>query len=706
MTTLPTFLNDLNDKQLEAVRYIAGPLLILAGAGTGKTRVIVSKITYIIDSAVASPNQILAVTFTNKAAAEMNERIYNNINFKLPWVGTFHSIAAKILRINAAKINLDNNFVILDSEDQLKIIRNLFDDNNIDKKETNPKVILGIIQQWKDQALNPNDISQSDVISPPHGLAKRLYPLYQNQLTQMDSVDFGDLVLKNIELFRKQPDILQYYQNVFKFIFVDEYQDTNTAQYLWLRMLSTENNKLCCVGDDDQSIYGWRGAKIGNILRFESDFSSAKVIRLEQNYRSNTDILNAASHIISYNKARYSKTLWTSDTETEKITVKSCWNDKEEAEFVANQIQRAAIRESLNYKNMAVLVRASFQTRAIEEILISHSIPYKIIGGLKFYERAEIKDAIAYLRLMVRKNDNLSLERIINKPKRGIGKTTLNKIRNFANTHHISLYQSISTMAQQKEFSSKLCSELTSFLNMVSSWEIKSQELSSSEMLDIIIKESGYYQMLKEEDTPESQTRIENILEFKQALSEYANLTDFLEHIALINDNDQINSDNLVNVMTLHSAKGLEFDLVFLPGWEEGLFPHSKSVEENGISGIEEERRLAYVGITRAKQKLFITFASMRRMYGQYIDSLPSRFIQELPKDALIELGLNNTNFSSNKHFKPTHKKTDISTTSSNRVSHSKFGSGFVIQSQGDLLEVNFDKVGIKKILNNYIKYI
>jgi DNA helicase-2/ATP-dependent DNA helicase PcrA len=702
LPNLPYFLQTLNENQLEAVRFIANPLLILAGAGTGKTRVIVSKIAYLIDSGVVSPSELLAVTFTNKAANEMNDRIFNHVSFKLPWVGTFHAMATKILRINSKELNLDPNFTILDYDDQLKLIKNIFTDQNLDKNDVNPKLILAIIQHWKDLALTPEKITNSDLSTPAHQLAQKIYSSYQFHLKKMDAVDFGDIILFNIILFKQSPNILEIYQNKFKFIFVDEYQDTNTAQYLWLRMLAQGNNKLCCVGDDDQSIYGWRGAKVGNILRFEHDFPGAKVIKLEQNYRSNKDILHAASTIIANNKSRYNKVLWTDISNSQKIIVKSCWNDKEEAGYVAQQIRNISLNEHVNYKEMAVLVRASFQTRVIEEIFISQSIPYKIIGGLKFYERQEIKDLLSYIKLIIRENDDISLERILNKPKRGIGKTSIEKIRQHANQHHISMFQAIIALTQIKSFSGKTNSELLQFINLIKKWQNDYQTLSLPEILNMVLKDSGYMEMLESEKSLEASARIENIDEFRQALSEYNTLTEFLEHISLVTDNDETFSDNVVSVMTLHAAKGLEFNTIFLPGWEEGLFPHSKSIEELGLNGLEEERRLAYVGITRAKERLCISHSAMRRMYNQFIDSQPSRFIKELPEESIVKLGFENavSKLSFINNFVPR------TIPAKNKINHQTFGTGYILADHGDLLEIKFENHGVKKILKRFVEFI
>lgn len=694
---MSAFLSDLNEQQLEAVKYISGPLLILAGAGTGKTKAIVSKVAYVIDAGIASPREVLAVTFTNKAATEMNNRVHDYINYRLPWIGTFHSMSAKILRANCEQLSLDNNFTILDAEDQLKLIKNILEENSIDKKNANPKLILSIIQQWKDHALYPEDLSSNDIKHPAQQISARIYPQYQSKLIKMDSVDFGDIILNNIRLFRHNPDTLKFYQSLFKFIFVDEYQDTNSAQYIWLRMLSEGESKLCCVGDDDQSIYGWRGAKVGNILRFEHDFPSARIIKLEQNYRSTKDILNVAAGVISNNKSRYNKTLWTADDETQKVIVKSSWTDKEEVQYIIKQIHKINREQDVSFKEMAVLVRASFQTRVLEEIFISNSVPYRIIGALKFYERSEIKDCMAYLKLLLRQNDDIALERILNKPKRGVGKASLDKIKNCASQLNISLYHAINYMIKDGGLSRKVSTELSKFTEMVESWRKKVPELPLDTILQTLVDESGYLQMLKDESSPEANARIENIAEFKRALSEYSSLSEFLEHVALVTANDQMNADNLVNIMTLHTAKGLEFNTVFLPGWEEGLFPHARTLAESGEHGAEEERRLAYVGITRARKNLFISYSMSRMVYGKINNSLPSRFIRELPKDSIVTIDNIGANFAAPSQLKPT------ATLLGKQVSHEKFGPGLIINDYGDTLEINFDRVGRKKILKKFV---
>ena len=691
----------LNDKQIEAVRYISGPLLVLAGAGTGKTSVVVSKISYIIQQNIASSENVLAVTFTNKAASEMKQRISKNINFIPNWIGTFHSIAAKILRTHHAQVNLSSNFTILDYEEQLKVVKQVYEDLKLDKNDLNPKVALSIIQSWKDQALSPEDLANSDIRTEAHTLSKRIYFYYQNWIRKMDAVDFGDLILLNIILFKQNPEILSLYQKKFRFIFVDEYQDTNSSQYIWLRMISMQSI-ICCVGDDDQSIYGWRGAKIENILKFEQDFPNSKIIKLEQNYRSNKDILDAASKLISKNKSRYGKTLWTSNQSSNKIIIKSFWNDKEEAEFIASQIYKANTSENFLYNETAILVRASFQTRIIEEALISASIPYKIIGGMKFYERQEIRDALAYLKLIFKPKDDLSFERIINKPKRGVGPSSVEKIRSHSITNNISLLDSTISMLNSKSFSGKVEKSLNEFICNYNFWQNQHPLQSLPETLDMLLNTSGYLDMLKAEKTPESESRIENLAEFKLALSEYSTLQDFLEHVSLITDIEDIDTNNTVNVMTLHAAKGLEFKTVFLPGWEEGVFPHSKAIEESGIFGLEEERRLAYVGITRAKQNLYILYSSSRRMYNQFVNSIPSRFIEELSDTNLYKAeSLKETQ----NLFSANSIKNNSLHTSSNIVSHPKFGTGYVLNNYGDVLEIKFEDFGVKKILKKYVSF-
>lgn len=629
----------LNDKQKEAVEHIDGPLLILAGAGTGKTMALINRIVNILRSEKAYPAEILAVTFTNKAAREMQERISALVPLRLKWLGTFHSIGAKILRINAEAANLSSNFSIIDVDDQVRLVKSISNDLNVDTKQFNPKIICSIIQQWKDLALAPDEVSNSDIKSEYHSKALHIYKEYQRKLFSNDSVDFGDLLMLPIHLFRRNPHILAQYQTTFKYILVDEYQDTNTAQYIWLRMLAQKHQNICCVGDDDQSIYGWRGAEIGNILRFEEDFPGAKIIKLEQNYRSTSCILGAASSLISNNNMRHDKTLWTEKSSgDDKIIVRSFFNDKEEANFIAREILHRFM-ERLETRKVAILVRALFQTRIIEECFMRARIPYKVVGSLKFYERQEIRDIVAYIKLAVKCNDDLPFERIINKPARSVGKTTLQKIKDFANERQISLFSATEMMLQEGAFTKKTTESLTNFVSLIKKWHEEFQSSHHTDVVKNILTDSGYEALLRQEDSIEGKGRLENSKELLKALDDFKSILDFLDHITLVTDNDEASSNDrqdIVTIMTLHAAKGLEFNTVFLPGWEEGLFPHSKSIDESGEKGLEEERRLAYVGMTRAKKNLYISHSLTRRMYNQWIDSMPSRFLKEIPKEFLM----------------------------------------------------------------------
>ncbi|MCH9753747.1 MAG: UvrD-helicase domain-containing protein [Alphaproteobacteria bacterium] len=629
----------LNAKQEEAIHHIDGPLLILAGAGTGKTLALISRIVNILQLEKAFPSEILAVTFTNKAANEMQERISQILPLRLKWLGTFHSICAKMLRVNAEAANLSSSFSIIDVDDQIRVIKQIMNDFALDIKQFNPKMISSIIQRWKDLALNVEDVSESDLKTDYHVKALRIYREYQDKLDSNDSLDFGDLLLKTVNMFKRKPEILEHYQTLFKYVLVDEYQDTNTAQYIWLRMLAQKRSNICCVGDDDQSIYGWRGAEIGNILKFEEDFPGAKIIKLEQNYRSTNCILSAASALIANNNMRHSKTLWTETESNEKIVARSFFNDKEEASFIAKEIM-CKFKHNLHQTKVAILVRALFQTRIIEECFMRSGIPYKVVGSLKFYERQEIKDIVAYIKLAIKCNDDLPFERIINKPARGIGKTTIQKIRDFANTEKISLFSATELMLESKgSFAKKTTESLSVFIKMIKKWHEEFQTLHHTDVVKNILTESGYEAFLKFEDSIEGRGRLENAKELLQALEDFKTILDFLDHITLVTDNDNNKTqEDLVTIMTLHGAKGLEFDAVFLPGWEEGLFPHSKSLDESGDKGLEEERRLAYVGMTRAKKNLYISHSLTRRMYNQWIDSMPSRFLKEIPREFLTDI--------------------------------------------------------------------
>lgn len=623
-----------NPEQRDAINHIDGPLLVLAGAGTGKTLVLVNRIANIIVQNKAAPWQILAVTFTNKAANEMSERVHLLANQRISWLGTFHSIAAKILRSHADLVGLNANFTILDVDDQIKMIKLAMEELNIDTKITSPKIIYSSIQQWKEKAITPDNISDNDIFTDTDKQARKIYKQYQKRMLANNVVDFGDLLIKNIEIFKKSPEIVDQYHDTFKYILVDEYQDTNVVQYIWLRILAQRHHNICCVGDDDQSIYGWRGAEVGNILRFEKDFPNPKIVKLEQNYRSTNHILSAATHLISHNKNRYAKTLWTNTKSDNKIRIKSFWRDREESDFIASEIQDII---ALNKQvKLAVLVRASFQTRVLEDSCVSYRVPYKIVGSLKFYERQEIKDVIAYIKLSLNFNDDLAFDRIINKPTRGVGKTSLQKLKALAMEQGISFFSAAEQIISTKSnfLPIKALSSIENFLSMIKKWNDDFTKYSHVKTLDVILEESGYKQLLNDNKSEDIQNRKENVKELFKALEEFENINAFLEHTSLISDNDQKSAEHTqVSIMTLHAAKGLEFDIVFLPGWEDGIFPHSRALEESGAKGLEEERRLAYVGMTRARKKLYITYAMNRRMYNQWIDSTPSRFLNEIPID-------------------------------------------------------------------------
>ena len=617
----------LNQEQYEAVNHIDGPVLILAGAGTGKTRTITSRIAHIISNGYCTSEQILAVTFTNKAANEMAIRVLEATKEKIPWLGTFHSIAARLLRQHAEILGLKPDFTIIGIDDQLQIIKNIINEispNNFFEKHS---IIMNIIQKWKEKCLLPSEVEEVQSFKSVYVIALQVYHQYQEKLMFLNSVDFGDLLLYNIQIFNKYNEIVSYYQNKFKYIMVDEYQDTNAIQYLWLKYLAKVHSNICCVGDDDQSIYSWRGAEVENILKFSDDFTNAKVIKLECNYRSTSHILEAASHIIHYNKTRLSKKLWTTNAEGEKVGLIKLWDGKAEARFISEKI--LALNQ-YKFGSIAVLVRATFQTRVLEEYFIKYSIPYKVLSGVKFYERQEIRDVIAYLRLVINNNDDLSFERIINRPKRNIGSITLKKIYAISHHNRVSSFEAAKILIDSNQVTEKIKSSLKDFLYKISSWKDCIKTFNFFELVEMIISQSGYIEML-EEDELNGAIRIENIRELILSLKNFDNAITFLEHISLVMDVDNINSDDTVYIMTLHAAKGLEFPCVFLPGWEEGLFPHQRSFEDKSGKALEEERRLAYVGITRAKEKLIISCTDRREIHNQWQPMRPSRFIKELP---------------------------------------------------------------------------
>ena len=627
------YLNNLNDKQKEAVTSLNGPLLIVAGAGSGKTKVLTSRICHIILSGKATPNEILAVTFTNKAANEMLSRILFNLKkekFGMPWVGTFHSICVKILRKHAKAANLNYNFTIVDQDDQKKLIKNICKSENIDTKKISPNYILNVIEKWKNKGWYPKDVTLKRSEKLELSFLK-IYKIYQSKLLDLNACDFNDLILHCIKIFENNPDITKMYSKNFKYILVDEYQDTNYIQSKWLNLLAEENKNICCVGDDDQSIYSWRGAEIKNFLEFDKIYKNTKIIRLEKNYRSTQNILSVASGLISNNENRVGKTLFSDGEEGENVYLDSYRSGKDEAIGIGEKIENLKSKFKLNH--ITILVRAIFQTREFEERFLKIGIPYRIIGGIKFYERAEIKDCIAYLKITNQSRDDLSFERIINVPKRSIGETTIKTIYDYSKKNKLSLEEGAKKMIELNMIKPKPRIGLNSILNLLDKWRFDlRKKINHVKLLQIILDESGYSQMLKDKKDLENENRLENIKELLNAMKEFDNLESFLEHVALATSIDQDWEGQKVNLMTMHSSKGLEFDVVFLPGWEEGLFPHQKSMEEKGQSGLEEERRLAYVGITRAKKIAYISFSMNRFYQGDWIDSISSRFIDELPE--------------------------------------------------------------------------
>ena len=631
------FLKNLNKAQKEAVIHLDGPLLIVAGAGSGKTKVLTSRIANLIKEKKAFPNQILAVTFTNKAAKEMQirvSRILGSHAVGLSWLGTFHSICAKLLRKHASAVNLNSNFTIIDTDDQIRLIKNICKAENIDVKQLAPRYILAIIDRWKNKGFYPNEviINHKDIYEKT---ILPIYKIYQQKLTDLNSCDFGDLILHVVKILEKNLDIRKIYSNNFKYILVDEYQDTNYVQSKWLNLLSEKNKNICCVGDDDQSIYSWRGAEIKNFLEFDQVYKNTKVIRLEQNYRSTQNILSVASNLIANNQNRVGKTLTSTMEDGDLIKLNCFKNGKDEAIGISDMIEK--IKKEFKLNNVAILVRAIFQTREFEERFLKIGMPYRILGGTKFYERAEIKDCIAYLRLIYQEKDDLAFERIVNNPKRSIGDSTLKSIHDFSKKNSLCLENSSKRMIQDNLIKPKAKIGLTLFLDLINKWrnDLKIKKINHVKLLQIILDESGYSAVLKNKKDLDNENRLENIKELLSAMKEFDNLESFLEHVSLATSIDQDWEGEKVNMMTMHAAKGLEFDVVFLPGWEEGLFPHQKSIEEKGQNGLEEERRLAYVGITRAKKKAIISFSMNRFYQGDWIDSMASRFIDELPEKYL-----------------------------------------------------------------------
>lgn len=722
---------NLNQPQLEAVNITKGPLLVLAGAGTGKTRVLTSRIVNIISQGLAAPQQILAVTFTNKAAAEMKNRMAQNIGDLVNniWVGTFHSIAARILRRNAEIVGLTPEFTIIDDDDQTRLLKQILGELNIDVKQFAPKAYLHKISRLKDANKKPDDNSE---LSLPR--FKDVFDFYQTRLKSMNSVDFGDLLALNLELFKLAPDVLAYYQERFRYVLVDEYQDTNNCQYQWLLQLSAGYNNICCVGDDDQSIYSWRGANVANILRFEKDFENAKVIRLEQNYRSTAKILRVADSVISNNKERHKKTLWTDFGEGQKVKLYSFADDRSEAATIASLVRDSLQKYAEN--EIAILVRAGYQTRTFEEAFIQNSIPYRVIGGMKFYERMEIRDAIAYLRLCANFADNLALSRIINVPKRGVGQASIDALFERARTENISMFLAIKQSLEDGSLKGKARDSLKIFVEIIEKFNSQLGQENLSQIAKNLLREIGYISYWETENTLEAQGRLENIEEFINSLSDFSNITEFLEYVSLVEARDEKNIQNAVSIMTIHAAKGLEFDAVFVVGLEDGIFPSSKSIEER--NGLEEERRLMYVAITRAKKDLCLSYAKTRYIFGDVSAQIPSRFLKELPKDEIEEkeigfdrfyqnllddfhedstTGRSYQKFSSNnfnrnfvKSFSDSFEKKPINESSfsqdnfmGKRVFHQKFGYGKVIKINENKLEIIFEKTGSKTVMKGFV---
>ncbi len=644
-TTKEKYLSNLNKNQKEAVINIDGPCLVVAGAGSGKTKVLTARVAHIIKEKKAWPNQILCVTFTNKAAREMQNRIINSLNEKvssLPWLGTFHSVCAKLLRRHAEAVGLNSRFTIIDQEDQLRLIKNICKAENLDIKKISPKFVLSFINQWKNKGLLPENVEAKKGV-PLEKQMLNVYKFYQERLKILNSCDFGDLILLCVSMFEKNADILELYLNNFKYILVDEYQDSNYIQSKWLNLLAKKKNNICCVGDDDQSIYSWRGAEIRNFLDFSKTYKNTKIIKLEQNYRSTQNILSAASGLIAKNSDRLGKKLWTDSKDGDLVKLTCYKNGRDEATGISDIIEQQ-LKKKYSLNNVSILVRAIFQTREFEERFLKIGMGYRVIGGTKFYERAEIKDSVAFLRIVNQKNDDLAFERIINTPKRSIGDTTLKQLHDYGRVNKKSLEDSSLTLMQLNKIKPKAKLGLSKILNLFNKWRSDSKINKHYELMEIILDESGYSKMLKDKKDLESEGRLENLKELIRGMHDFDNLQGFLEHVALATSIDQDWDGEKVNLMTMHAAKGLEFDAVFLPGWEEGLFPHQKSLEEKGDLALEEERRLAYVGLTRAKKESFVSFV-MNRMYrGDWLESLASRFIDELPEENVKKNQVKNQN--------------------------------------------------------------
>jgi ATP-dependent DNA helicase UvrD/PcrA len=731
------YLAALNPAQREAVEAIDGPVLVLAGAGTGKTRVLTTRLAHILATRRAFPGQLLAVTFTNKAAREMRERLEATVGAAVDglWLGTFHAIAARILRRHAERIGLKSNFTILDTDDQLRLVKQIIAAANIDDRRMPPRMLLSAFDRWKDRGLGPEKVPADEAAMVADGRGRELFREYEQRLVALNAVDFGDLLLHNLTLLTNHADVLADYHHRFRYILVDEYQDTNVAQYLWLRLLAQGHRNLCCVGDDDQSIYSWRGAEVGNILRFEKDFPGAKIVRLEQNYRSTPHILAAASGLIAHNEGRLGKTLWTETNEGEKVRLRAVWDSEEEARWVGDEIESLQ-RKGETLSETAILVRAGFQTREFEERFIQIGLPYRIIGGPRFYERQEIRDALAYLRLIHQPADDLAFERIVNVPRRGIGEATLQTLHAAARAQQVPLIDAAHRIVETDEIKPAARKAIRDFLVSLERWRTQETSLPHTELAALVFEESGYIQMWQQDKSADAPGRVENVKELVAAMAEFENLGGFLEHVSLVMDAAGTDGGDMVNVMTLHSAKGLEFDSVFLPGWEEGVFPNQRALEETGMKALEEERRLAYVGITRAKKRAAVSFAANRRIHGQWQSSIPSRFVEELPAEhveMLAEAGLmpgmaeprdlagwGKTEVLQRPRWSPRGGMPLIEGRavpvrgqevrrvggfkSGDRIFHQKFGYGTIQRVEDHKLAIAFDKAGDKMVMDSFVE--
>ena len=755
MAARPTpYLDALNPAQREAVETLDGPVLVLAGAGTGKTKALTARIAHLLNTGRARPNEILSVTFTNKAAREMKLRVgdlVGGVIEGMPWLGTFHSLSVKLLRRHAELVGLKSSFTILDTDDQLRLLKQLIQAEGIDDKRWPPRLLASLIDGWKNRALTPDRVPSADAGAFNHR-GTELYAMYQERLKTLNACDFGDLLLHVVTIFQAHPDILERYQTWFRYILVDEYQDTNVAQYLWLRLLAGGHRNIACVGDDDQSIYGWRGAEVGNILRFEKDFPGAKIIRLEQNYRSTPHILAAASGVIAANESRLGKTLWTDVAEGEKLRLIGHWDGEEEARWIGEEIEAYARGtrglDPVSPDGIAILVRASFLMRAFEDRFLTIGLPYRVIGGPRFYERAEIRDAMAYFRVVVSPDDDLAFERIVNTPKRGLGDKAIQRINRTARENGVSLLEGARLTVEAGGLPARARNALAEVVTNFDRWgaALRSGETGHVDLAEIILDESGYTEMWRADKSPDAPGRLENVKELVKALDEFENLQGFLEHVSLVMDNETDEAAPKVSIMTLHAAKGLEFPCVFLPGWEDGVFPSQRSMDESGLKGLEEERRLAYVGITRAKRFCTISFAANRRVYNQWQSALPSRFIDELPSDhveVLTPPGLHGGGFGaaapmpasgltqnaanadvynspgwkrmqSRAASRPTsqpqearHIVIDASASPAHgpgeRVFHQKFGYGIIAAVEGDKLTIDFEKAGRKNVVARFV---